>query len=303
MSTVTVVIPHYDQPQYLDECLRSLLAQTFQDWEAIVVDDVSTMGDTGQTISRLGDKRIRLIRHEYNRGLGAARNTGFRAASSPFILPVDADDCLHPEFLEATVHILLEHPEVDCVHTEFQLFGNSSQIWRFEIRSPREMLEEQWIPGPGTLMRKSLWSSIGGYSEVPELIGNDDWEFWIRAIRHKITPIKLSRALYLYRRHSDSMSVTGLQDRDYQTREIIYRLHKDFFDQYNAGAQFISEGYLNSSVASLRRGKRLRAFWLSLRGVLVDPRSRHLNRQLVRSLTPEWLLQALRPFRGRVSAG
>ncbi len=301
MAVVAVVIPHYNQPEYLEECLRSVHNQSFQDWQTIVVDDASTFGDPETIISRVADKRIQLIRHESNRGLGAARNTGFRATAAPLVLPVDSDDCLHPDFLQTTVEVLLKQPAFDCVYTEFQLFGSSNQIWRFDVRSPEEMLQTQWIPGPGTLMRKRFWADIGGYSEVMALTGNDDWEFWIRAIRHGVRPYKISRPLYLYRRHADSMSLTALQDRDYRTREIIYQLHREFFDKYGAGAQFRAEGYLNSSLASMKRGKRWRAIRLAFRGVLLEPGSRYLKRQLARSLAPEALVRMKRRFRAQRS--
>jgi glycosyltransferase involved in cell wall biosynthesis len=301
MAVVAVVVPHYNQPEYLEECLRSVQNQTFQDWQIIVVDDASTLGDAEAIISRLADKRIQLIRHESNQGLGAARNTGFRATAAPLVLPVDSDDRLHPEFLDSTVNVLLNQPDFDCVYTEFQLFGSSNQIWQFEVRAPEEMLQTQWIPGPGTLMRKKLWHDIGGYSEVMQLTGNDDWEFWIRAIRHGLKPYKICRPLYLYRRHSDSMSATALQDRDYRTREIIYRLHREFFDQYQAGSQFRAEGYLNSSLASMKRGKRWSAIWLAFRGVLLQPSSGYLKRQLARVLAPEALVRMSRRFRAHRS--
>jgi glycosyltransferase involved in cell wall biosynthesis len=273
MFTVTVVIPHYNQPQYLDECLRSLLAQTLEDWEAIVVDDASTEGSAEEIISQLNDPRLSVIKHANNLGQGAARNTGFRASRAALILPLDADDWLAPSFLALTVEALQNHSDVDCVYAEFQLFGNSTNIWRFDLRSPREMLEEQWIPGSGTLMRKDLWASLGGYSENPELKGNEDWEFWINAVRHGITPMKIPLALYMYRRHPDSAMATSLPYRDYITREIIYRRHREFFDQHHAGTTFRAEGYLNSSIASLKVGHRMRAVSLALRGVLVDPQS------------------------------
>jgi glycosyltransferase involved in cell wall biosynthesis len=302
MATVAIVIPHFNQLEYLSECLDSVKAQTFTDWEAIVVDDASTIGDAERVTTKFNDARFRLIRHAANRGQGAARNTGIKAANAEFVLPLDSDDLLHPTFLEATTAVLKSHPEVDCVFTEFQLFGASDQIWHFGIRSTEEMLTHQWIPGAGTLLRKQLWTAVGGYSEAPQLKGNEDWEFWIKAVRQSIKPFAIPQALYLYRRHPDSTTATSLPYRDYRTREIIYRSHKEFFDQHKLGAQFVGEGYLNSSIASLKLGKRMRAVWLALRGVAVDRHSRYLSRQLARSLAPEALVRAIRPFRSRTSA-
>src|SRR4030095_12527578 len=301
MTTCAIVIPHFNQHEYLSECLESIRDQTFTDWQAIVVDDASTTGDAESIVAKFGDTRFRLIKHAFNRGQGAARNTGIQASDADLVLPLDSDDLLHPTFLEVTTRILKAQPDVDCVFTEFQLFGASDQIWHFGIRPTEEMLTQQWIPGAGTLLRKRLWTAVGGYSEALQLKGNEDWEFWIKAVRQNVKPFAIPQALYLYRRHPDSTTATSLPYRDYRTRDIIYRSHKKFFDQHKLGAQFVGEGYLNSSIASLKLGKRMRAGWLSLRGVAVDRHSRYLSRQLARSLTPEALIRAIRPFRSRAS--
>jgi glycosyltransferase involved in cell wall biosynthesis len=303
MPIVGIVIPHFNQLEYLGECVESVRNQTFTDWEAIVVDDASTNCDAEQFVRQINDPRLLFIRHASNRGQGAARNTGIKSSKAELILPLDADDRLHPEFLETTTNVLREKPQVDCVFTEFQLFGSSNDIWHFNVRSPKDMLVQQWIPGAGTLLRRHLWAAIGGYSEVRELSGNEDWEFWIKAIRHDVEAAAIPQALYFYRRHPESTTVTSLPYRDYRTREIIYQSHKEFFDQHNAGVQFMAEGYLNSSIASLKLGHRLRAIKLAFQGVMTDRSSRYLSRQLARSLTPEALLRALKPFRSRPSAG
>src|SRR4030095_8646832 len=110
MPTVAIVIPHFNQLEYLSECLDSVKAQTFTDWEAIVIDDASTNGDAETVITKFNDARFKLIRHAKNRGQGAARNTGIQEADAEFVLPLDADDLLHPTFLEATTAILKSQP-------------------------------------------------------------------------------------------------------------------------------------------------------------------------------------------------
>ena len=98
--------------------------------------------------NRFGDQRMSIIRHATNRGIGAARNTGFRAATTDLALVVDGDDKLHRRFLETTTNVLLANPDLDCVYTDFQLFGTSDEIWRYSVKRPVDMAREQWIPGP-----------------------------------------------------------------------------------------------------------------------------------------------------------
>ena len=294
---LSVIIPCYNQAQYLGECLRSVIAQTYTDWEAIVVDDGSKDAEAVRSqIIQVKDQRIRLVRHEQNRGLGAARNTGIRAASGDLILPVDCDDRLERTFLNETQKAFKENPGVDCIFTDFQLFGASEEVWRYSVKTPVEMLRNQWIPGPGALMRKRLWASNGGYLQMPRhLSGNEDWDFWISAVQRQFKALHIPRALYLYRRSPNSMSVTTMQYNDYLIRETIYLRHKEFFDEHKAGLNFRFQGYLNSAKASLKKDKRLRAAWLACRARRLtrdsSSETRQLARQILRSLCPEPLIQ------------
>lgn len=296
---ISIVIPCYNQAAYLVDCLASVIEQTFTDWEAIVVDDCSddAMG-IADCVRSFRDPRIRLLRHEQNRGLGAARNTGFKSSRADLVLPLDSDDCLSPLYLSETGNALSSHPEVDCVFTDFQLFGESAEVWHYGVKKPEDMLVRQWIPGPGTLMRKEVWRIAGGYAELPQpLCGNEDWDFWISAMQHQVNAVHIPEALYLYRRTSSSMSVTTLQYYDYLTRKNIYERYRAYFDAHGAGSDFRAEGYWISATASLKRGKRARAAWLAMRGYLLAPgisQTWRITRLMMRSLCPDTLVRAYR---------
>ena len=287
---VSVVIPCFEQEAYARELLASILAQTFADWEAILVDDGSRTADLGRMVRETGDARCRVITHERNRGLGAARNTGFAAARGRLVVAVDADDLLTPSFLAVTTTALSD-PEADCAYTDFQLFGDSTAVWRFEPGSPADMLSRQWIPGPGALMRKELWERLGGYQN---LWGNEDWEFWIAAVRAGVKTIRVPAPLYLYRRTPQSMSVTSMRYHEHESREAIYRRHRPFFDVHRAGRAFRSHGYLRGSRAALHRRERTRAIRLAIRGVALAPASPAMARTLLLAVLPHRLAK-LRP--------
>lgn len=297
-ATVSIVVPCFNRGAFLVDCLHSLLKQTYPLWRCIAVDDCSNNEDLTSIVSSFKDSRITIIRHEKNRGVGAARNTGFRAAVTDLVLPVDFDDKLHPRFLEVTTNIMKANPELDCVYTDFQLFGNSDEIWHYSVRTPADMLREQWIPGPGTLMRKRVWERCGGYDEFPPpFCGNDDWDFWIFAVFGGLKPFHIPEPLYYYRRTDNAVSVTSLRYYDYITRNRIYRRHKALFDGHNATRAFLAQGFLRSSDASLNKRMRLRGGWLALRGLLLQPGSRELHRQLLLTLAPEWARSFLRFLR------
>jgi SAM-dependent methyltransferase len=247
---VSIVIPHFNQPEPLRACLESVLAQTLAVWEAVVVDDASA-----EPPVLPDDPRIRLVRHDANRGLAAARNTGIRAARCELILPLDSDDALAPDYLARTMPILRDRPEVDCVFTDLHTFGADDAVWHYAVRTPAEMADGQWIPGAGTLLRRALWERVGGYCEDDALrAGNEDWDFWIGALEGPLRPMHVPEPLYRYRRTAGSMSAT-LREREYATREHIFRRHPDFFTQTKRGPHFLAEGFRISALASLRAGR------------------------------------------------
>lgn len=288
---VSVVIPCFEQEAYARELLGSILAQSFADWEAILVDDGSRAADLGRVVRETGDARCRVITHERNRGLGPARNTGFAAARGRLVVPVDADDLLAPSFLAATTAALSVDPKADCAYTDLQLFGDSAAVWRFN-GSPADMLSQQSIPGTGALMRRELWERLGGYGD---LWGNEDWDFWIGAVRLGIKPIRIPAPLYMYRRTPQSMSATSLRYYEHKSREAIYRRHRPYFDRHDAGRAFRAEGYLRGSRAALRQGQRGRAIRLAIRGLMLAPASPAMVRNLLLAVLPGGLARLLKP--------
>jgi glycosyltransferase involved in cell wall biosynthesis len=284
-ALVTIVVPVYNATQYLHECLSSVVAQTVRDWEAVVVDDGSLRGDSGAVVREVGDGRIRLVRHRVNRGLAAARNTGISQARGYHVVPLDADDRLAPTYLQQTLDAS-EKGEYDAAFTDFQVFGDLEGRTSYSVRDVPALLTEQWIPGAGTLFRRSLWEAVGGYCEADALRpGNEDWEFWLSAAERGFRAVNVPEPLYLYRLHAESM-MRRLEYHDYQTREFIYRRHPALFDRYRLKNAFLSRGYLSSAKAHWRKGERPRAIALAARSLVLAPADclRRLADQAIRSV-------------------
>ena len=295
-SRVCVIIPCFNHGQYLDDCLFSLFSQTRPDWEAVVVDDCSTDLYTISKVAGINHPKVKVIRHPSNKGLAAARNTGMRASNAPFVLPLDADDKLHPEYLERTLSVLESKPEIDCVFTWFQCFGAQNTVWQNQVKGISEMLVSQWIPGPGTLMRRALWERVGGYCEDGALRpGNEDWEFWITAMEKGCKAAIVPEPLYFYRTHQESM-VTRLRYVDHQTRVFIYKRHRALFERYGKKHEFLAEGYRRASMASATKKERLRSFYLALFAFIHMP-SRSMGKLMLRSVCPNALISIARRLR------
>jgi glycosyltransferase involved in cell wall biosynthesis len=272
---VSIVVPYYDQPCYLVEGVRSILAQSLPDFEAIVVDDASPAPAAAQLLAdaAVRDERVRVVRHPENRGLGAARNTGFREARANLLLPMDADDLLAREFLERTVAVLAEDERADCAYADLAVFGLQECVRSLPVRPVEDLLHQQWIPGPGVLMRRRLWADVGGYTEVRTLTGEEDWDFWLGALERGFSPRHIPLPLYRYRTHGESMTSTTLSYRADETTELMYRRHQRLFTAHRAGRAFRAAGLRRSAIASVQRGERQRGIRLALRSIAVAPAS------------------------------
>jgi glycosyltransferase involved in cell wall biosynthesis len=184
----SILIPCYNYAHYLGECLQSVIDQTIGDWEVVVVDDASTMGDAEVETAKFNDPRIRFIRHEKNRGAGATFNTAFNHSQNPYVLLLSADDRLTPRFLEKAGDTLENNPSIDVLMVDFQLFGDAVETqttWNYKVYDAQTMTRMQWIPGPATIMKRAVWEKAGGHYEGPELRkGNLDWDFWLSVFEH-----------------------------------------------------------------------------------------------------------------------
>ena len=188
----SIIIPNYNYSQYLGEAIESALGQTLK-CEIIVVDDCST----DDSIKVALKYPVNIIQRTENKGLGAARNLGIKAAKGNWILPLDSDDLIHPRFIEKTLG------QGDVVGTGLEEFENSNKKYLPPSNLKwQDFLEHNRLYGT-TLFRKSLWEKVGGYREG--LAGYEDWDFWLR-LAYAGAEINIVREyLFFYRKHGKSM--------------------------------------------------------------------------------------------------
>lgn len=164
MPKVSVIIPAYNQAAYLGSALESVLAQSYHDWEVIVVNDASP-DQTDAVVARYPDPRIRLINHEHNRGLPAARNSGLRAATGELFMLLDADDCFHVDKMAAHVAFLETQPAVGVSYNA-----------RYAMNADGELLT-LWRP-PTTVTLADL---VGGFPFAPsDMVLRREWAFRVQ---------------------------------------------------------------------------------------------------------------------------
>lgn len=206
-ACVSVVIPCFKQGHLLHEAIDSVLQQTYPHYEIIVVDDASP-DITQQVVQQY--PAIRYVRHEQNRGLGAARNTGIRHSTGRFLVVLDADDRLLAHHFETCLRVFRERPEVALVCGDFRWFGDKG-TWHQHTcsKDPDQyaaLLRFGFITPPHSVMvRRDVIVALGGFKEAVKFRGSEDRDCWLRIAR--LHPIHCHHELIAeYRRHSAQMS-------------------------------------------------------------------------------------------------
>ena len=212
--TVAVVIPAHNYGRYVTAAIDSVLDQTRQPEEIIVVDDGST-DDTAERVRDLVSKnpgRIRYI-HQENLGVATARNNGIRATTADYIVCLDADDILHPAYIETLRGALVADRALGVAWSKLQLFDDANTplgIWDFDFNwedqaSPAEGGQiRNGIPA-GAMFRREMWRRAGGYKQVYHPA--EDAELWVRGLSIGFEARRITNEpLYWYRMHQDSAS-------------------------------------------------------------------------------------------------
>ena len=183
MTQVSVIIPTYNHRDYVAATLGSVLAQTFNDYEIIVVNDGSTDDTANVLKSVVGADRIRYI-EQPNGGPSAARNRGIAEARGEFIALLDDDDLWPADKLEWQVELMRLNPQAVLVYGCMEAIGEMRPYRHPGADAPSgwvldRFLSDGWIRSPGqTLIRKSALDEIDGFD--PRLWGTDDWDLYIR---------------------------------------------------------------------------------------------------------------------------
>lgn len=259
---ISVIVPSYNKPQFLPECLESIRAQTFRGWECIVVSDGSPrVEEIRSIVAAMRDERFRLVEHKENRGLAAARNTGIREARADLVICVDEDDRLLPECLEEEFEALTKGEyEIVCCTPVY--FGGRSGLYQTRIPMLKEILSSQPLPPCGFLMKKSVWKYLGGWDEHPILrLGREDHEWWIRAVKHGVNIGLLNRPLYQYRvpaNVEDENASLNLQARKNEVRIRCYivRKHANLYRLFpEERSDYLRQAFLKEAASCLAQRK------------------------------------------------
>ena len=206
---ITVIVPVYRPPLgRLKAALGSIVDQTFEDWEAVVVDDASAASDVDALIDAFvgRDERFRAIRHDENRGISAASNSALACARGRYVALLDHDDELHPAALEHVATVIDACPEVDFVYTDEEIVdekGRSVAVLQKPGWSPERMRSVMYT-GHLAVLRTEAVRMVGGFDSAFD--GAQDYDLVLRVTEQAHRIVHIPRVLYRWVQAPGSVS-------------------------------------------------------------------------------------------------
>lgn len=229
---VSIIVPCFNQGQYLGETLQSVLDQTYSNWECLIVNDGSN--DNTEEIAKKWcalDSRFSYYNKE-NGGLSSARNFGISKASGIYILPLDSDDKIECTYLQKAIKAFKEDNELKLVYCRVSYFGAKEIEWVLDPYSFNELLINNMI-FCSAVFKKEDFIKIKGYSENLKF-GLEDWDLWIRLLNPNGKVFKIPEILFFYRKHygtSMSDKFNNLENHNY-TMNIIFDNNREIYNGY-----------------------------------------------------------------------
>lgn len=216
MPKVSVIIPCYNLGEYIDEAVESVINQTYQDVEIIIINDGSTDELTNRLLSGYTKPKTRVLTIPHQ-GLAAARNAGIKESQGEYILPLDADDKIGRRYVEEAVKILDSNTGVGIVYCDAVFFGEKTGRWELKEYSLQQELIENQIFCSAFFIKRD-WEIAGGYN-TNMIYGYEDWDFWLSLIEMGRKVHKLPDVYFFYRIREDSM----IQKTDDEKQRFLLR--------------------------------------------------------------------------------
>lgn len=224
---VSIVIPCFNRGKFIRETLACVQKINYPNFECIIVDN-SSNDDSVKIITEFinTDTRFILLTEVLN-NVANSRNVAIRSSTGTYILPLDSDDLIHPNYITEAVDILENHPHVSVVTCDARFFGAKSGKWKLPDFDFQAFIINNSIHN-SSLFRKADFDTVGGYK--PELIVRQDWEFWINILKQGGEVWQIKKTYFYYRKHPES-----IQQQYKHASEVddafrsIYRHHNELY--------------------------------------------------------------------------
>ena len=243
MPVVSVIMPVYNSERYVAEAIDSVLAQTFTDFELLIVDDGSTDGSAEIIRSyETLDRRVRFLRLNQNSGQGPALNAGLAVATGAYITNMDSDDISLPTRLEKQVRFLEDRPQIGALGVCAEAKSADLTTTLFEFNAPEQhaliafnLFHGASFVGATVVTRSEFIDEVGGYTK--ERIISPDLDLSCRLLwQTSIRFANLPECLYRYRRHEAAGGIASKGVQDAESREMRAWLLRHLWGEAPPGA-------------------------------------------------------------------
>ena len=229
-SLVSIIVPCYNQSRYLPQTIKCVISQTYSNWECLIINDGST--DNTEKIAKelsTKDNRIQLITQK-NKGVCVARNNAINISTGKYVLCLDADDIISPNFLEETVKLLEKDDNVKVATSTIYFFGRRKgklipKSYDLEILLAQNQLVIT------SLFRRSDFNRVGGFNDIMRE-GFEDWDFWIRIIKDGGKIQCAENAVFYYRLLRSSRNSDIDIEKENRLRFKLWENHKELYSKY-----------------------------------------------------------------------
>lgn len=259
MAKVTVLMPTYNVAPYVKEAIDSVLQQTYNDFELLIIDDCST-DDTISVVRDINDPRIRIVQNDKNVGLAENLNRGLSRITTEYVARMDGDDIAEPFWLEREVAILDSHHDIGICSVGFERFGTVKSLVRFPEQHEdcmANMLFECSVIVP--TFRMSLYRDYGlRYST--DAFPAEDYRFWAECLR--VTRIyNIQETLFHYRMHPTQICTARREEQQRKVAQVrrymLEWLSEDFAEEEK---EYYTDSFMATQIASKQDLQERKAF-------------------------------------------
>jgi glycosyltransferase involved in cell wall biosynthesis/SAM-dependent methyltransferase len=229
--SVSVIIPCYNQGEYLLEAIASVQSCQESVYELIIVNDSSQDSVTEKVLNYLRKRNYHIIDTPKNLGLAEARNTGIRQAKGRYILPLDADNKVYPQYITKAIEILDACPEVGVVYGNMEIFGDKQEVREVPDFDINLIVKGNYIDACAVI-RQQVWKDCGGYdANIPDRLGYEDWDLWLTAAEKGWQFYHIPEVLFQYRFRLNSMvSRCNLPENRHRLIQYICAKHLELYE-------------------------------------------------------------------------
>lgn len=213
---ISVVMPTYNQAHFIKDAIESVLNQTYNNFELIIVDNYSK-DNTEQIVKSFVDPRIKYFKFSNHGIIAASRNLGIRNSKGGYLAFIDSDDAWLPNKLDIQAEYLEQNPHISLVFSLLKVkssderYNNKLIATKGKSRSGfmyNQLLNFNFIVCSSVMLKAPVLVDVGCFDEDPEIVASEDWDLWLRIAR-KYEIAFIAKELGIYRMHNSSMSMDG----------------------------------------------------------------------------------------------